>query len=1074
MKQNHHISPFSIILAFVCLSLVGLALLPRLSVKLSPSQTLPQVFVGFNMSGSSPRIVELEATSKLESMLNRINGVKKISSYSGNGWGHIYISFDKHVNIDMARFEVSSVIRQTWPLLPQQVSYPNISVSRADHEASKPFMTYTVNAPASPIAIQQFTEKQIKPRLAQLPGIYQIEVSGATPMEWQLMYDYKQLENLGITTQSIQKAINEYLQKDFFGISAIKPMRGETEWIRVVLVPEQHDDKPDFDKVAVKNTDGKLIALTELVQINRVESEPQSYYRINGLNSIYLSITASDDANQLELSKSVKKELERIKSTFPTEYELHLSYDATEYIQQELSKIYLRTGLTLAILLLFVVLIYRNVRHILLLFISLFINLSIAVIFYYLFNLEIQLYSLAGITISLTLIIDNTIVMSDQIIHRKNKQAFLAILAATTTTIASLSVIFFLEEKLRLNLQDFAYVIIINLAVSLAVALFLVPAIIEKTTRKAPKPPKGASLGAAKSSSVPSTKLLKNAPKSKILTSLKAPLGGLGALWGFVYRWKIIVIILLILAFGLPVFLLPEKLDGDGRWENLYNETLGSTHYKEKIKPHVDVALGGTLRLFIQKVYDGSYFANREETSLYVTATLPSNSTLEQMNMLIQRMENFISQYSEVKQFQTTIHNARKSEITIHFMKTHQKSSFPHLLKSQLISKSLELGGGSWSVYGLGDGFSNDVRESAGSYQVEMFGFNYDELMHQAALFKNKLLEHRRIKEVTINSKFSWFKDEYEEFYFDLDKERIAQEQAEPYQLYASLKRAFGKDIYAGQIPVESGVEHIFLNSKQAKEYNLWDLHEIPLKLNEREYKLSDLATIEKLQAPQEIAKENQQYKLCLQYEYIGATEQGRKVLSNNIEEFEKLLPMGYTMKNVEHNYWGSKDNSQYKLLLLIFVIIYFISSILFNSLKQPFAILFIIPVSFIGIFLAFYLFDLNFDQGGFASFILLSGLTINANIYIIDEYNNVRRKFPQLSQMNAYLKAWNAKIRPIVLTVVSTILGFIPFLIGEHKEAFWFPLAVGTIGGLVVSFLATFLFLPLFMGVGKKLKGES
>ncbi|HBK32428.1 MAG TPA: multidrug efflux pump protein, partial [Porphyromonadaceae bacterium] len=127
-------------------------------------------------------------------------------------------------------------------------------------------------------------------------------------------------------------------------------------------------------------------------------------------------------------------------------------------------------------------------------------------------------------------------------------------------------------------------------------------------------------------------------------------------------------------------------------------------------------------------------------------------------------------------------------------------------------------------------------------------------------------------------------------------------------------------------------------------------------------------------------------------------------------------------------------------------------------------AVIFIIPVSFIGVFLTFYWFKLNFDQGGFASFILLSGLTINAGIYILHEYNQIRKKRPVLSPINTYLKAWNSKIVPIFLTIISTILGFIPFMVGTQKEAFWFPLAAGTIGGLIMSFIGIFVFLPLFI----------
>ena len=205
-----------------------------------------------------------------------------------------------------------------------------------------------------------------------------------------------------------------------------------------------------------------------------------SYYRINGLNSVYLYITAEETANQLNLSGEVKHLMGELQQKMPPGYEVHISYDATEYIQKELDKIYFRTGLTVLILLLFVALITRNLRYLFLIVTSLAVNISVAVILYYAFGLEMQLYSLAGITISLNLVIDNTIVMTDHILHRRNLKAFVSVLAATLTTIGALVIIFFLDEKIRLNLQDFAAVVIINLAVSLFVALFFVPSMIDK------------------------------------------------------------------------------------------------------------------------------------------------------------------------------------------------------------------------------------------------------------------------------------------------------------------------------------------------------------------------------------------------------------------------------------------------------------------------------------------------------------------------------------------------------------------------------------------------------------------
>ncbi|GAB6011915.1 efflux RND transporter permease subunit [Viscerimonas tarda] len=1069
MAQKFKISSFSIILTFVCLTIVGLAFIPRLPVKLAPSQVLPQVNISFTMPGSSPLVVEMEATSKLEAMFNRMKGIQKISSSSGNGTGNITLSLDKHADIDAVRFEVSTIVRQTWAQLPKEVNYPSISLSRSDNESTKPFLNYTIISPASPISIQQFTEDRIKNSLSQIEGVYQINISGANPLEWQLEYDYHHLESLGITTGDIRSAIDMYLKKEFLGIASTVSANGEKQWIRLALASNfQQADKVVLDNIEIKNINGKIIYLKDIVTISRAESQPNSYYRINGKNTIYMSVIADETANQLELGNTIKGKLNELQAGFPAGYEIQLSYDATDYIKDELNKIYFRSGLTILILLLFVLFAYRSLKYSLLITLSLFINLVIAVIFYYIFQLEIQLYSLAGITISLTLVIDNTIVMSDQIIHRKNKQAFLAILTATITTIAALSIIFFLDEKTRLNLKDFAAVLIINLSISLLIALFLIPALIDKLK-----------IGDKPARRFPKIRFLRLPERIKKRIRPKRMTVYFyrfyAAFCRFTWRRRIIVVLLVMLLFGFPVFLLPDKLEGESRFDNLYNETLGSSNYKENIKQYVDMALGGTWRLFAQKVYEGSYFTDRgEETSLFVTATLPHGATVPQLNGLIQKMEAYIAQYAEVMQFETSIMGANRASISIRFTKEHQQSNFPHILKSNLVSKSLELGGGSWAVYGVGDGFSNDVKEQAGSYRVEMFGFNYDELLYWAEDFKAKLLKHRRIKDVTIGSEFSWYKTDYMEFTFDINKERLAQEGIQPMQLFSAIKPIFEKRVYAGQLLQPAGLEQIVLNARQSKEYNVWDMNHIPVRLGEKEFKLSELVSIEKRQAPQKIAKENQQYRLCLQYEYIGAYQQGNSVLEKNVEEFQAQLPIGYTVKNSNNNSrgWGKEQTSQYWLLALVFVIIYFCSGILFNSLKQPFYVIFIIPISFVGIFLTFYWFKLNFDQGGFAAFILLSGLTVNANIYILNEYNNIL-KSRKINPLKAYIKAWNAKIRPILLTIISTILGFIPFMAG-YKEGFWFPLAAGTIGGLIVSFIATFCFLPLFMGVGRRKKNRT
>ena len=119
MSNPRNLSSFTLIVTFVCLSLIGVVLVPLLPVKLAPSHTLPGLTVSFSMPGNSSRVIEAEVTSKLEAMMARVKGIRKVNSTSDNGSGSISLELDKHANIDVTRFEVSTIIRQTWPQLPK-------------------------------------------------------------------------------------------------------------------------------------------------------------------------------------------------------------------------------------------------------------------------------------------------------------------------------------------------------------------------------------------------------------------------------------------------------------------------------------------------------------------------------------------------------------------------------------------------------------------------------------------------------------------------------------------------------------------------------------------------------------------------------------------------------------------------------------------------------------------------------------------------------------------------------------------------------------------------------------------
>ena len=1052
--SSPRISSFTIIVAFVAVSLVGLAVIPELTVKLSPSRTLPSLTVRFSMSGSSARIVEMEVTSKLEAMLGRIDGVRKISSRSNNNGGSITLQIDKHASMDIIRFEASTIVRQTWPSLPSNTSYPSIYVNVPNENNSRSFMNYNINATVPPILIQQYAEENIRPALAQLPGVYRVDVTGATPIEWHLEYDVTQLDVLGITVNNIREAISAYSMNQTLGLVLTDDDEDNKRQMRLSITTESADKSKSFNATEIFLTDreGNMARLDQLVKVTHREAQPNSYFRINGLNSIYITITATENANQLRLSKAIKEEMKKIEQLIPNGYELHIMYDATEYIEKELNKIYIRTILTIIILLVFIFITTFNPRYLLLIVISLFFNIAIAFIFYYLAGLEIQMYSLAGITISLSLVIDNTIIMADHYLRNRNRKIFLPILAATLTSVGALGMIFFLNESIRLNLQDFAAVVIINLLVSLAVSLFLVPSAIEKLNVR--KKQIRLKLG-------------------RVRYSPKRITAGFNKVYFFIirflFRFRKLTVTFLILAFGIPVFMIPDKVTGESEWAKRYNDIMSKPVVKEKVRPVVEKALGGTIRLFVQKVYTGSYRSGGSgELSFSISASMPNGTTVQQMNRIVQEMESYLSEHKEIRQFQTNINSARNANIRVYFTKESENTGFPYQLRNDVISKALQLGGGSWGVSALPGqyGFSNDTGgDSAGNNVVIITGYNYDDLYTYTDTLRHRLLADRRIKDVLINPEYSYRKDNYDEFTFSLDLKRMAAENILPRQLNESLRPVFWRDVTIGNVIGDGTFENIKLSSRQSRQYDLWTLANLSRYMNGKYYKSGELAEIVREQTPPSIIKEEQQYQLVIQYDYIGSSQQGTRKLDAALKQFNEELPLGYFAQTQRNYYnWTREDNKQYLYLGLIIFIIFFMTAILFNSLKQPLAIIFVIPVSYIGVFLTFYLFKWNFDDGGFASFVLLCAITINASIYLISEYNKITKRKPLMSPVKAYIKSWNIKIVPIFLTIISTVLGFIPFIVGFGREPFWFPLAVGTIGGLLMSFVGIFFFLPLFL----------
>ncbi len=1013
-------------------------LIPSLQLNFLPQANKDSIQIYFSYPNANPRQVEEILTSPLEASINLIEGIDQIKSVSRYGSGYIIATIDDHVDINMIRYEISSKLRQIYPELPQEVPFPFLRLNDSDETAIDPvIMSYSVYAPITQSDIYIYVRDQLAPLLSDLEGLERIDISGSNEEEWLITYDPIKFDHLSLDYNLIGQKVKTVLEE-----VSLSYQQSDDKLMYVKLLPQTLDDLMSQNIVV----GGHLLPLEQLLNVEKTEAIPRRYYRINGQNSIRLNLIPTATANHLDLSSLTKQRIKKVMSSLPNGYRIILDYNTTEYISEELDKIKSRTLWSLSILIAFVMIAYRRWQDLFIIIFSLIINLAISIIFYHLLSVQLNLYALAAITISFGIIIDNTIVLSHHYQRHHNIRVFRPIVTATLTTLSALFVIFYLPEELQLQLVDFTKVLGINLSVSLLVCLLVVPSLIE-VTKSAKTHPFDNNAPFASRQSI-NYKI--NNVYNKIIHAMRA------------YRkWLIAATIVL---FGLPLFLLPSKLENH-LW---YNTTIGSGTYQEYIKPWVNKALGGTLRLFSVYVYEGSGFRSPEETKLYVKARLPDGSTIEQMNTVMKKMEYYLTQYQDqVATYITDIGGGHRASIIITFQK-EVSPSFPYVLKNRLLSFALDLGGATWNIYGVGKAFSNASGRSIPRFKVILKGYNKDNLENIASQFSDILLEHPRVQNVDKNANINWWEKTRYQYFLEVDHQLLKHTNRD----LADVNRLVTRfDQERQRVAVDHNNVHIKIAPLKPDKMDLWMLNETYLYKDSTPILLKKIISLTNSEKSNSIHKENQEYLQLLQFEYSGSDRFGQQHLDKCLEQYIPTLPLGYTISKSNYRFWGEKEKKKYTLLLLVIVSIFFISAIHFESLMTAALVILLIPLSYIGIFLTFYWFDFPFDQGGYTSFLLLSGIVVNALILIMSDYLIIKNRFPHRLPIGLYLRAFRYKSTPIFLTIISTALGLIPFTLHGSQEVFWFALAVGTIGGLLFSIVVILFVVPLFISEGKKEK---
>ena len=1014
---------------FLTAAALALLVLPHLRLDLMPGESDHHFTVSYAHWNSTPDMVEDQVTSVLENALSRVSGLNKITSVSGYGYGQIQLDFSKNTDLSVKQFEITSIIRQIYPRLPANTSYPVIIPAKEENDESRtPALIYSIQAPEQPFLIRQTVEETIVEKLSGMTGLQDVSLTGTEPLQLVIRFDDRLCRTLHIAPADIATALQTYFAEAYPGVIE---QDGHPSFIRIRA--------PATSIIAIEqiivSTDHPGIRIRDVAKVSLEEQEPQSYFRIDGQNAIHLGLYVRKNENALVVAGQLKQMINTLGAGLPAGYRTTLSYDDTEFLRKEIHKNFQRGILSIGILSVFIFLAYRNWRYLLILSCALLVNTCNIILLAYAFQIDIHIYTIAGIAIVFGIMTDNGIIVLDYCHRSYGREIFPALLSATATIVAALSLIFFLPEGEARNLYDFSLIIILGLVSSMIISIVFIPGLY---------------------------KLVFHTPVHREWAGRKKKLrwlklrNGYGKAVGAMARYRPVLIVAVILLFGTPVFLLPAGV--------------GNRTYRREIRPYVDKWLGGTLRLFVKGLHERYGYRNMEKTKLFVDAELPAGSTLGQMNGVMTGLDAYLRNIQGIDTYVTNVYSGRYGSMVITFSEGKERSSLPYRIKTGLIGYVQDLGGAEFSITGVGEGFGSGAEEEETPiFTVVMKGYDYDELERQANILGQMLSRQERVEKINLDDRQDRTEKKSKEYTLDLDADRMAQAHTDKISVLNGLRDRTMPSSSFTVLPMDGHLYPVLLQEVNSNNYSSFDLlNNYVMPDSQRVIRVREVGRIRLQTTAGAIHREDRQYIRNVSFSFIGSFQLGNDILDTTLQEMQRQLPLGFSAKKAIFSENAANGWQPYVLILVLFAMIYFISGMLFESLKRPFAILVAIPVSFIGIFLTFFAGGFFFDQGGYAAFVMLGGLVANASIFMISDVIRFQKK-AKGNKNRAMIKAVFVRGRTILLTILATCCGLTPYLLDGSQEAFWFSFAIGTIGGLLFSLFSLFFFLPVLLWEKKR-----
>ena len=1004
--------PVTTALIFVAIAVLGLFSYSRLSVDLYPKIELSMATVMTTYSGAAAADIEQNITKMLESSLSTVSNLKKVTSTSKDNVSVITLEFEYGTNMDEAVNDIRSVLDMQQNYLPDNAEKPVVFKFSAD---MMPVAYLAARTTGSPTGLYKILDEKVANPLNRIDGVASVSISGAPEREIQILTDPKKLEAYKMSIEQVAAVIAAE-NKNIPGGSI--DVGSETY---AVKIDGEFAESDQIKDIIVGSIGGKNIYLRDIAVVKDTLKERATEVYTNGVQGSSIIIQKQSGANVVEISKKIREALPAIQASLPPEIELETVLDTSEFIEGSISSLSETVILAAVFVVLVVLFFLGRWRATIIIILTIPVSLIAAFIYLMITGNTLNIISLSSLSIAIGMVVDDAIVVLENItthIERGSKpkdaaiyatnEVAVAVIASTLTIVAVFFPLTMMTGLAGIMFKQLGWIVTIVTVVSTGAALSLTPMLSAKLLKKDPK-------------------------RSKAFQRLYTPI--------------------------------EKLLDG---LDNFYEKTLRwAIHHRVRV-----VVFGFALfisSLFLVARVGTDFFPATDNSQISVTIELPVGSRVEQARKLNNYLyEKWSKKYPEILVYQSSMGASDGSNI---FMSL--RNSGTHIISYTI--KLSNVKERTKSMFDIADEMREDLNAipeiykysvipggnqgsmvSSNNIEVDVLGYNFadaEKTAHQVAEIMKKTAG---VKDVSLS------RDAYTpQFSIVFDRAKLAQNNITLSSAATSVRSRIN-GLTLSQFREEGEEYDITVKDDIQYRKSIQDIEDMVLYNTQgKQIRLSEVARVEETMAPPTIGHLDRERVITVTG-LVSKRSLGDIAADVQAEINKMSIPNMISVKisgSVEDQKESFSDMMM--LLVLVILLVYIVMAAQFESLRDPFIIMFSLPFAFTGVFVALWLTGTSLSLIALIGAVMLVGIVVKNGIVLIDYINLNKERGTSIRR--SVIKGGKSRLRPVLMTTATTLLGMLPMAlgIGEGSET-WQPMGIAIIGGLTLSTILTLIVVPV------------